>query len=159
MAQEGQRDPERALFARSAATAALVDLLVACPEGGAVSFAEMIKVTNRDVQRKDRHLLDRARAIALTEHRAAFCAVVREGLRRLRADELAHEGQRRIKTIKAAAKRGGKIMDSGDAARLKPEQRLQHAAVRGLLSAIETTAGTPQAPAAKGSRDPYVRIA
>lgn len=148
-----------ALFERSSATNALVQLLAECGEGDTVSFETMRRVTNRDVQGRDRHILDAARRIALGTHRASFCAVTRVGLRRMLASELAHEGQRHIVRISRSAKRAGRLLDSGDLAKLTSDQRLQHSATRGVLAALENSAQRPVVPSQTGSRDPVVRIA
>ena len=152
-------DTSAPLFQRHAATEALLKLLLACPEGETVSFEDMCRVTNRDIRGSDRHLLATARNTALREHGVAFGTVIRKGLRRMQPQELLQEGGRQIKRIARAAKRGGRTLDTCDVARLTPDERLQHAATRGILAAIENSAERPKAPAVQGSRDPLVRIA
>lgn len=150
-----------ALFARGAATAALVQLLLACPEGETVTYAEMARATNRDVQGRDRHLLETALKAARRDGRAVFCAVVRVGQQRMRPEEVHLDGARRLKRISGAARRGGQVLDTVAPERLTPEQRVAHAATRGVLASIEASgkAGSASHPSGRANRDPQVRVA
>lgn len=147
------------LFERHAATEALTQLLAACAEGDVVSYEDMCRVTNRDLRGSDRHLVAAARKAAMQEHGAVFGTVIRVGLRRLRPQELIQEGGRQIKRIGRAAKRGGRTLDTCDIKRLSSDERLQHAATRGILAAIENSAQRPTAQPAQRSRDPIVKVA
>lgn len=148
-----------ALFARSAATEALVKLLVACPEGEVVTYAAMAQATNRDVQGKDRHLLGTALRAARRDHRAVFGTVIRVGIQRMQPADLAKEGRRRLRNINRAARRGGRLMDAGNGADMTADERLEHAAVRGVLAAVENQAGTlPAAQVRPTNADPIVKI-
>lgn len=147
------------LFERSVATDALVELLSSCPEGGIVTWSEMCHVTNRDIIGGDRHLITRARVIALKEHGAAFGTIIRTGLRRLVPGEHVVEGKRRVKLIGSAANRGTKIMRSADMAKLTKDQALTHAATAGVLLAIENSSrARPNKGPSGGNPDPVVTI-
>ena len=151
--------PEQpALFTRSAATETLAAMLVGCAEGATVTYEDMRRATNRDVQRADRHLLAQARRIALKAG-AAFSPVVRVGLQRLEPAQFALEGGRIVKRLGRTAKRGGKLLDAANLASLSPDDQLRHAAVCGVLAAVESSAAVPpSAPGPQGSRDPVVRV-
>jgi len=148
-----------AIFARSATTEKLIDLLIGCPEGEMVTFAEMMRVTNRDIQHKDRHLLTTALNSVRKESAALFSAVYRVGVQRLRPEEVMVDGRRRVKRIVRAAHRGSTIMDAVDPARLNPDQRLAHAATRGVLASIEASGKVAKAiPSGSAGRDPVVAL-
>ena len=147
-----------ALFARSTATELLIDLLLSCKEGEVVTYATMTRTTNRDIQRRDRHLL----TTALNNARnvgAVFAAITRIGVQRMAPAEVQHEGRRRLKRISNAARRGGKLLDAVQPERLTAEERLGHASTRGIFASVEVAAKPTRATqSGVASRDPVVRM-
>lgn len=148
-----------AFFERSAATNQIVELLLACPEGGIVTYETMIKETNRDITRRDRHLLASALRIAQKNARMVFGTIRGVGKQRMRPNELMKEGGRRVKIIGRHAKIGGSVMDTAEMERLTADERLAHASMRGVLASIEQSVkeAVPK-PNGRSNPDPVVKI-
>lgn len=151
--------PNNAFYARSAATNVIIDLLRGCAEGNTVTYKAMITATNRDIYRRDRHLLTSALRVVTRFDKIVFGTIMTVGVQRMRPNELAAEGGRRIRIISRQAHRGGIIMDTATMERLTPNERLEHASMRGVLASIEDTArGIPPKPNPGGNKDPIVRL-
>ena len=148
-----------ATFERSQAVDALVDLLMACAEGEVVTWDAMRLATNRDITGRERHLVQSARRIALRKG-AAFGTVIGGGLKRLRPNEHTPEGQRRVKLIGRAARRGECVVAAADVARLEPNERLAHANTAAVLNALRSQARRqPEQKHRGGNADPVVVVA
>lgn len=148
-----------AMFARSAAVDTLTNMLINCAEGSVVTYEDMSRATNRDIQKRDRHLLVTALNAANSEYNAVFSTISRIGMQRLKPEEVMLSGKRRIKKITKAAKRGAKEMDTVSLERLTPDQRLSHVAIRGVFAGIQTASkSTPKPTSSAANTDPVVKL-
>ena len=145
------------LFERSAATLTLIELLRSANEGDIVTYDDMITLTNRDIRKRDRHLLQTALRSLQKHDRIVFGTIVRVGVQRLKPAELTHEGRRRLVKIRRQAVRGGAVMDTAAMQRLTPTQRLEHTATRGVLASVaQTTKPEAQKARVRANPDPQV---
>lgn len=148
-----------ATFARSAATDTLISMLINCQEGAVITYEAMSRATNRDIQKRDRYLLISAMKAARNDANAVFSTVTKVGVQRMKPEEVMLSGRRRIKRIASAARRGGKEMDTVPMERLTPDQRLAHAAIRGVFAVIQASSKPAPPPSTSAANtDPVVKL-
>lgn len=92
-----------------AETRALVDLFVAAPINGVVTFSEMSRVIGRPIGLR-RHLVPRAMRIASRESGAIFGNVRGEGYKRLAAEDAHLLGSTARRRIRRTAKRASEAI-------------------------------------------------
>lgn len=103
----------------------LVDLLRTVAIGQTVSYAALSAAAARDVQKRGRHLLDRARLVVLREDRMLFQAVMGAGLRRAAAPDHLSEYDSAIGRIRATSHRAAERIAAADRAALSPQEQMR----------------------------------
>jgi len=118
---------------------ALADLLVACPIGSVITYNQMTAAIGRDIT-ACRHVLARARQVALREVGAAFVVEVRVGLRRMSAEEVVTTtGPVARQHIRRTARRALKTLASATKAQndMPPEMQRRLSAEQSSMALLE----------------------
>lgn len=114
----------------------IAERLAKCEIGGEVSYSELNKIINRDVQVKARSVLDTAR-------RMVFGVIMNVGLRRLNDVEIVGTGQHTIDHIRKTSKRGavrlGCVKDFNS---MPTEARIKHNAALSTLGTLAHFTGS-----------------
>lgn len=94
------------MFQISVDTQLIVDRLEKANVGDRITYQEMGKIIQRDVQNEARCILDSARRILMNQKRVVFETVRMEGIKRLADNELVHTGENTRTQIRRITRRG-----------------------------------------------------
>lgn len=137
---------EKPLFELSVDAQLLTKRLMKAEVGETVTYAEMNELIHSNVQKKSRHLMQRARITCQREKRMVFDAIENVGLKRLNDSEIAQTGERVMSGINRAARRGFKRINCADYNAIDNEAKIKmntHLSMLGALNAITSAKKMP----------------
>lgn len=131
------RDEDRARFSLSIEARLLYDRIRVMKAGETVTYGELSRIIDRDVQGECRGALRTARRLAQRDDDIVTDAVIGLGIKRLSDGEIVESGAGIFQRTRRLARRGVERLMAPDYDALPPEQKLRRDASLAALSAID----------------------
>lgn len=135
---------KRPVFKINIDTQAIYDRLEKMEVNGEVSYAELSKLINRDVQADARSNLISARRMLIRDKRMVFDVIVGIGLIRMADPEIAGSGGRSIERIRRETRRGAQRLGCvKEFDKLPNELKIKHNAMVSIFGAMSLMTRQP----------------
>lgn len=116
-------------------TVDLTALLSNAAPGYTVTYEDMSKAVGRNIK-SCMWFVQAALKRVTRDHGAVFCPVRGVGYKRLENEEIPGHSMRRVRRIRAIAKRGVQELSNSDYMALSPEKKIEHNVQMSLLGAV-----------------------